>query len=201
MKHLNQVQYNLIKQLKTAFPVFGERVVLTTDTDYQETTVSGQVAKQEALPIMYLIGPEMLRNDIFTTHEKPTFLHGPEVSPGGPPSQFTRHTAEEAIDLYYQIVILDNHLSRWTDLMTAVHGYFLNGKFVEAEKTPGEPDKGVISYEIDLVDKFKSGRIVNRSNLKETTGRIIVRGVLISDGQVFEEGFVAEDVRLTAVNR
>lgn len=191
--HLNEVQRQLLLSLRAAFPVFENRIAITTSTDYSENGAT--TAKQEKLPIMHLVGPETERNDLFTTHQKPT-KQLPPATPGGP-AQFKTYTAEEAVDLFYQVIILSDKTEQITDLQTKVHGYFLNGKTVTAEKCPGEPGEGSNTYEIDLVGKFAAGRIVNRSNLKETTGRLIVRGVQVSDDAVFKDGFVAEEVNVT----
>lgn len=186
--HTTQVIRNFIELIQNAIPELNRNVFLTTSMDYSEDGIS--IAIQEDLPIMVLEGPIFQRNDLFTSHQKPSLRE----FDGGGKEIFTTYTAEEATDILFTVRLLSNLTHQTLDLSNKLYGYMLNGKFVSAEKCPGSPQFGVNEYEIDLIGKPESGRMVNRSNLREMIGQIVIRGVLVSDGQIFEEGYVAEEV-------
>lgn len=192
MSHLNEVQRQLILKLRDDLTDFNENVVITTSVDF---STDGIVIEDALLPILYLVGPKMDRNGLFTTNVNPSERYGDLLEDEETPSQFRKFTAEDSVDLEYQAIIVDNHESRFTDLNTKTYAYFMNGKKVTAEKNPGTPADGSNSYEVDLIEKFTSTVLVNRSNLKQSSGRILVRGVQVSDGQIFSEGFVADTIQ------
>jgi len=181
----------LIIQLRAALPIFNANVIYNTDIDFSSTGIGIDLAK---LPAMYMLGPNMPRNDLFTSHQKPSERYGAPLPDSTVPSKFRTFTAEEAIDLVFQLVILCNHQDTFLTITDKVHAYFMNGKSVSAEKCPGEPARGTNAYEIDLVGRLSSTLMANRSNLKQAVGQLIVRGVLVSDGQIFQESGVAAEV-------
>ncbi|MEE8150642.1 MAG: hypothetical protein V3T43_02860 [Nitrosomonadaceae bacterium] len=189
--HALQAEIELIRLLKDKLSRFNNNIVFETDPDY--STVNSMIARAE-LPLMALEGPNMVRNDVFTSHQKPFVRHGAEIpDSGGVKSEFTEYTAEEAVDFTYETTILTRRKSDLTNAMNEVYAFLLNGKKITVERCPGDPSSGTIEYEIDLIDKFRPGRRVNNSGLKESIGTIIIRGVMISDGEVFNEGFVSSE--------
>lgn len=187
--HKTQAVRKLIQKFKQAFPDLEGKVFYTTDADYSEDGID--ISKQPKPPVIHIIGPREERNALFTTQEKPTVRKQNDT-------QFTRYTAEEATDLTFTITVLTDKSLDLLGITERIHAYFLNGKSIEVERQPGTPGPGTVKYELDLVGKFIFGRMVNMSNLKEASGQVIIRGVLISDGEIFEEGYVAEEVNVTA---
>lgn len=189
--HALQAEIELIKLLKLKLTRFNNNIVFETDPDY--STVNEEIAKGN-LPLMVLEGPTMNKNSVFTGHQKPFVRFGDEIpNSGGVKSQFREFTAEEDVDFTYKTSIITNRKSDLTNTMNDVYGFLLNGKKITVERCPTEPLNGNIDYEIDLVEKFVPGKRVNNSGLKEAQGTIIIRGVKISDGEVFREGFVSSD--------
>ncbi|GAB1376891.1 hypothetical protein MASR1M48_17430 [Lactococcus petauri] len=186
MSHKTEAVKQFILLAKT-ISVFNQNVFYTTDTDY--VAMGGKDLPEPPLgPVLHIIGPRDSRNALFTTQAKPT-----KQLPNG---KFIRYSAEEAVDLVFTVRVLTQ---KTTDLLAAteaLHAFFLNGKNVIVERCVGQPAIGTVTYEVDLTEKFVSGRMVNSSNLKEASGSITIRGVLVSDGQVYQEGYIAENINL-----
>ena len=188
MRHSTMAIKKLIQKLKEAnFPKVDTSVFWVTDADYSENGI--EIAQEVPLPHIYLVGPNNTRNALFTTQEKPTVVDAQN-------GRFKRFTAEEARDMVFQIFVMSDRSSVLNDLTDCIDSYFLNGKTIKVEKCPEQPAQGENEYEIDLVEKFVSGRMVNNSNLKEASASVIIRGVLFSDGEVFQEGRTAEVINL-----
>lgn len=186
MSHKTEAVRQFILLAKT-MSVFNGNVFFTTDTDY--IAMGGKELPEAPLgPVLHLIGPRDSRNALFTTQEKPT-----KQNPNG---TFTRYNAEEAVDLVFTARILTQKAVDLLAATEALHAFFLNGKNVIVERCVGQPAIGTVTYEVDLIEKFVSGRMVNSSNLKEASGSIVIRGVLVSDGQVYQEGYIAENINL-----
>lgn len=185
MSHKLEAVRKLIQLAKT-IPVLDGRVFYTTDADYVALGGS-ELPEQPKGPVLHLIGPRDERNALFTTQQKPSVQNG---------TTFKTYTAEEAVDLYFSARVITQKATDLIAVTEALHTFFLNGKNVIVERCPEQPALGTVKYEVDLVEKFASGRMVNNSNLKEASGSIIIRGVLQSDGQVYEEGYIAEEINL-----
>lgn len=187
--HALQSEIELIKLLKLKLTRFNNNIVFETDPDY--SLVNEMIAKSE-VPLMFLEGPTQVRNSTFTSHKKPFVRFGTELPDSdGVLNQFREFTAEDDVDFTYKTTILTKKKSDLTNAMNEVYAFLLNGKKITVERCPGEPANGNIDYEIVLIEKFVPGRRVNNSGLKESQGTIIIRGVKISDGEIFREGFVS----------
>lgn len=190
MTHLNEVQRQMLVKFRSDLTDFNDNIVLTTSVDFSEDGIDIEDAK---LPIMFVVGPKLSRNPLFTTNVQPVAPFGPTLGDGITPSRLRKYTAEDSVDLEYDVVIVDNHEGRFMDLNTRVYGYFMNGKKISAFKNPDAATGPKNEYEIDLVVKFSTGLLVNRSNLKQSAGRILIRGVNVSDNSIFAEEYVLED--------
>lgn len=187
MKHSTMAIKTLIQKLKDGIPSLNNAVYWTTDADYSDNGF--KIDEDVPFPHLYLVGPNNTRNALFTTQEKPNTVNETDGT-------YVTYTAEEARDMVFQVFVMHNRSSRLNDLTDTIDSYFLNGKSILVEKCPDQPDEGLNEYEIDLVEKFVSGRMVNNSNLKEAFSSLIIRGVLFSDGEIFQEGHTAADINL-----
>lgn len=193
--HLTLAVRNLIEKLKADLLDYEGRVVYTTDVDFSEN--DSENAKIEKVPYLKIFGMQTKRNDLFSTNAKPFKRHGALLPDSNVPSQVTIFQSEDALDLTFQIAIFTQKTQQLQNLISKLHAYFMNGKCIIVQKDPENAAKGENEYEIDLIEELRSGRMVNRSNLRDASGRIIIRGVLVSDGQVFKEGYVADTVNQT----
>lgn len=188
--HSLQAEIELLRKLKAGLPRFNNNIVFETDPDY--ATVNDIIAKSQ-LPLLFLEGPTEVRNPTFTSHQKTTVRFGDEIpNSGGVLSRFKTFTAEDDVDFNYRATILTKLKSDLSNASNEIYGFLLNGKKITVQRCPGEPLNGTIDYEIDLIEKFAPSGKVNNSGLKELQGTIIIRGVKISDDQIFREGFVAD---------
>lgn len=190
MNHVNEVQRQLIAFLKTSFPAFTT-VALTTDVDF---STGGPAVAEQSLPCLYLAGPATERNAMFTSQVPPRRALPPATLGG--PDRFRRFSVEEAYDLTYMVVLLAKTQLEMGELFPAVQAFFMNGKTVSALARPDDLASPLLQYEVDLVQKFKAGRMVNLSNLKEMSGSLVVRGVLFADGSYEHDGAIAQTINL-----
>lgn len=186
MSHSVEAVRQLLRTFKS-LPILEDNIYFTTSTDYSENGID--IAKSK-LPCLYIIGPTEVRNALFTTQEKPTFQKEDGT--------FTRYSAEEAKDMNFQMVVLSNSTMKTMAITETIHAFLLNGKEIEVWRCIDDQSMGKVKYEIDITDKFVSGRMVNRSNLREARAGVVIRGVLVSDGQIFEQGYIAEQLNINA---
>ncbi len=185
--HRTEVVAQLILKLRAAFPFLNGEVIQNTDVDYSS---DGLVIDKAKLPALYLLGPIPVRNPMYSSNQKPVERFG-EVIPGTDvPSKFRQFTTETAYDLQFRILLLSQSQASFLDAFERVEAYFMNGKKVRADKQPGVPAAGYNEYEIDITTSLSTSLMGNRSNLKQASGMMVVRGVLSSDGEVFHEGGV-----------
>lgn len=193
--HHRQVIADLVVKLRTDLTGLAGNVHWTRDID---ASLDGIDLTTQTLPLMYLTGPSYVLNGAYRCHEKPLVGYGPDIPGSSPPvkSQFRKFSAEEPRDMLFGVVLISDNSIELLDLIDTVDAYFMNGKTVTTLRDPDNVTSPSNEYEVDLVDKFEVNKLVNLSNVKSAAARLQVLAVLFSDGQIFKEGFIADEAVL-----
>ncbi len=147
-------------------------VVLSTDTDFDASTGDGlNITELAKLPAIQLSGPRMPENRFYS--ENGTRF----VDLGG--GVFEEQRLPHVVDLEFDYMIVDNHLQRAMNLMQQVSEFFEKNKFLEVEKVPGDPSKGEVEYEMDLLTAGDPNLapVGSNSNIQAARGSFVIKGV------------------------
>jgi len=186
--HTTRVIRNFMKFLKASFPEVENRVFLTTSLDHSDNGID--IRSNGGLPKIVLEEPIFKRNDVQTSQARPT-KQGTDTEGR---VTFKSFSSEDSVDIIFGIRVFSDKTLQMLDITNKFYALFINGPKIVAEKCPDLPAEGTNSYTMEMIPReMRSGKLVNKSNLRESFGKIVIEGVLVTDGQVFEEGFANKD--------
>lgn len=155
-----------------------KNVSVTTSADYDGTPGDGlNIITNAELPHVVLVGPTTNENRFHSLNARRTKVTGNTTW-----AQFRPATT---VDLSFEVVVVADASTEAMALMHEVVAFFERNIFltitVNALTTPANPGDDTASYEMDMVSSFEGLGEPNASNLRQLSGKIVIRGIDIDD--------------------
>jgi hypothetical protein len=170
-----------------------ENVSITTHTDFDADTADKlNTVAVAALPAIIFVGPQMVEDRFYSINVK----RYPVTNTG-----FNELSVPFTVDLFFDVILLADTEQELLNLAHHATRFVDRNDYLEVPLNFADPAAGTMSYEMDSAPsgEFTAMNLLNLSNVRQMSGRVIVRGVHLDEfDPVVGRSVAAVDITLAA---